>query len=66
MKLLDEFIAEIKKDWLYKIGKLAYKSGVSYFTIYDWVRGRKTPTLVNAQKVANAMGYELRLVKKDG
>lgn len=54
-KLLDDFLNEIKKVGAAKVARL---SGFSATIIYDWIHKRKTPTLLNAQKVANAMGLE--------
>lgn len=61
MKILDEFIAEIKKFGMFK---LSQKSGVSYTAIYQWVNKQKIPTLINAQKCADAMGLEFLLFDK--
>lgn len=58
MKILDEFIAEIRKFGVRKVSRL---SGVSEVTIYNWTQKRIIPTLTNAQKVANAMGLEFLL-----
>lgn len=55
MNIFDEFIAEIKKFGQLKAAKL---SGVSQSAISKWVAKQAIPTLVNAQKVANAMGLE--------
>lgn len=55
MKILDEFIEEIKKFGVRKAAKI---SGIAEQTIYGWVQRNRIPTLVNAQKVANAMGLE--------
>lgn len=62
MDILKEFIEEIKK---FGIKKAAELSGVSRFTIYDWTRGKRIPTIVNAQKVANAMGMEFLLFEME-
>lgn len=61
MKILDDFISEVKK---FGANKVANISGVSVYTVRGWVQGRITPTLVNAQKVANAMGLEFLLFDK--
>lgn len=61
MKILDEFIAEIKKFGMFKCSQ---KSGVSYTAIYQWVNKKKIPTLVKAQRVANAMGLEFLIFDK--
>jgi DNA-binding phage protein len=61
MKILDDFISEIKKFGVHKVAKI---SGVPAWTIYEWTRGKHIPTLVNAQKVANAMGLEFLIFDK--
>ncbi len=55
MKILEEFIAELKK---FGIKKAAALCDIPAGTIYQWTAGNRIPTLVNAQKVANAMGLE--------
>lgn len=54
-RILEEFIYEIKK---FGVSKVAKKSGVSVNTISKWVNGKRIPSLINAQKVANAMHLE--------
>lgn len=61
MKILEEFIAEIRKFGVKKCSRL---SGVSYDTIYNWTQKRAIPTITNAQKVANAMGLEFLIFDK--
>ena len=58
MKILDEFIEEIKK---FGVSNAAMLSGVSQPALWKWIEGKTIPTLVNAQKVANAMGLEFLL-----
>lgn len=55
LKILDEFIFEIKK---FGMKKVAIKSGVSLNTIYKWCNKKRMPSLEKAQKVANAMHLE--------
>lgn len=43
---------------------LAEKSKVPYSTIGNWVQGKAIPNLLNAEVVINAMGYDLKLVKR--
>lgn len=62
MKILDEFIEELKK---HKQIELSKKSGVTQLQISRWKRGLSIPTLVNAQKVADAMGLEFLLFDKE-
>ncbi len=62
MRILDEFVGEIKKFGVSKVAKL---SCVSKTTIYGWLEGTRIPTLVNAQKVANAMGLEFLLFEEE-
>lgn len=65
MKLLEEFVAEIKK---FGQKKAAMLSGVSVQTINTWCtkneKWKRIPTLVNAQKVAEVMGMEFLLFDK--
>lgn len=61
MKILEEFIAEIRK---FGAKKASMISGVSVQTIYQWTQKRKIPTLTNAQKVADAMGLEFLIFDK--
>ena len=61
MKILEEFIAEIRKFGVKKVSRL---SGVSWVTIYNWTQKRAIPTLTNAQRVANAMGLEFLIFDK--
>ena len=62
MKILDEFIAEIRRFGVKKVARL---SNISYQTIYNWTQGRAIPTLTNAQQVADAMGLEFLLFDKE-
>jgi transcriptional regulator with XRE-family HTH domain len=61
MKLLYAFLAEIKKVGMAKVARM---SGYSINTIQSWVYGRSVPSLLNAQKVANAIGMEFLLFDK--
>ena len=62
MKILDEFIKEVKKFGQTKASEL---SGVNLKTITNWCQGITTPTLVKAQKVADVMGLEFLLFDKE-
>lgn len=62
MRILDEFVGEIKRFGVLKVAEL---SCVSKTTIYEWLRGTRIPSLVNAQKVANAMGLEFLLFEEE-
>lgn len=61
-KILKEFLDEIRKC---NIPVLAKSSGVSYRTIESWLYDGVVPSLVNAQKVAEAMGLEFLLFDKE-
>lgn len=61
MKLLYELNAEMKKFGICKLAKL---SGFSANTLYNWTSGKSVPTLLNAEKVARAMGFDYVLTKK--
>ena len=60
-KVLDEFIKEIRR---YGVTRTAKVSGISQATLWKWVSKQATPTLVNAQQVANAIGFEFLLFDK--
>lgn len=62
MKILDEFILEIKKFGMFKLSRTAK---IPYTTIYQWCNKQKIPTLVNAQKAADAMGLEFLIFEKE-
>jgi DNA-binding phage protein len=61
MKILEEFITEVRKFGIRKVARL---SGISEFTIGQWLYQGAIPSLVNAQKVANAMGLEFLIFEK--
>jgi DNA-binding phage protein len=61
MKILYELIAEMKK---YGIRKIAKDTGISENTLYNWSSGKSIPTIINAQRVASAIGMELLLFEK--
>ena len=60
-KILEEFLFGVKKFGARKAARL---SGVSFNTIKQWLYQGNIPTLVNAQKVANAIGLEFLLFEK--
>ena len=62
MKILDEFIAEIRKFGVKKVSRL---SNISHATIYNWTQGRAIPTLFMAAIVADAMGLEFLIFEKE-
>ena len=62
MKVLNEFIEEIKNFGQSKVSKLAK---IDRKTIYRWCAGKTIPTLDNAQKVADVMGLEFLLFEKE-
>ena len=41
-------------------------SGIPLATIGNWVYAGNVPSIVNAEKVLNALGYELKIIKKGG
>jgi lambda repressor-like predicted transcriptional regulator len=61
MKIVDEFIAKLRK---YGVAKASRKSGVSEGTLYSWTNGYTTPTLFLAAIVAEAIGLEFLLSEK--
>lgn len=62
MKVLNEFIEEIRKFGQAKASRL---SGIDRKTIMRWCNHKNIPTLGKAQKVANAMGLEFLLFEKE-
>lgn len=46
--------------------QLGEVSGYSHEAISNWLCGRSEPLLGNVATVAEALGYEIRLVKKNG
>lgn len=61
-KILNDFIAEIRKHSVYG---LARKSGVSVTAIESWIYEKSVPSLINAARVADAMGLEFLLFDKE-
>jgi hypothetical protein len=47
-----------------KLNPLAKASGVSHTCLSDWRLGKSQPGLLAFEAVANAAGYELKLVPK--
>ena len=45
---------------------LAQKSGLSDYTIYSYLRGERSPTLMTFLYILDAMSMEMRLVDKRG
>ena len=63
MKILDEFIQEVRKFGQKKAARL---SGVNYRTIIGWCgKEHKIPNLEKAVRVADVMGLEFLLFDKE-
>lgn len=62
MKIVEEFIKEVRKFGQKKASRL---SGVHHRTIAGWCKDGRIPNLVNAQKVALAIGLEFLLFEKE-
>lgn len=58
MNVVEEFYKEIRK---FGVRRAALLSNVSANTISSWLKGKRNPTLQNAQKVANVMKLEFLL-----
>ena len=56
-------ISAIKKSGI-SIAKIAKKSGVKERTIMNWVYANSIPSIENAEKIFNALGYEIKIEKK--
>lgn len=63
MNILD-IINEIRKEERVTLEWLAMQSGVSRNTITGWFRRDVDPTY-KVEKVLNALGYELEVVRRD-
>ena len=46
----------------YSLKEVSEKSGLPYWTIVSWYRGRSVPTLSNFRAVLNALGFDLSIV----
>lgn len=60
-----EFLRVERKKQRISIRELAELSGVNQRTISNWEYSGIMPTIENFQKVLNALGYDLRIVKKE-
>lgn len=58
-----EFINVINFEGATQTAKL---SGMPKTTIKSWLYEKRSPTLLNAEKILKALGYELKIVKKEG
>lgn len=59
---MDNFL-KILKERKISVNELSKRSGVHLRTIQNWIYGIAEPSLSNAEKVLNAMGYQLQIVK---
>lgn len=62
---LTEFI---KKELIKKKGcipTIARLANVPPTTVHNWVQDKNIPSTDKAEKVLNALGYELKIVKKE-
>ena len=59
--LIDDLVEMVKTE---NRDRLAKQSKVPYSTIGNWVQGKAIPNLINAEVIINAMGYDLKLVKR--
>jgi hypothetical protein len=62
MDILDKLLDEIKRFGVYN---LSDATDIAVSTIYTWINKHSIPSLINAQKCANAMGLELLLFDKE-
>ncbi len=61
-----KLIETIKKSGL-TIGKIALISGVKERTIMNWIYNSDSmPSIENAEKIFNALGYEIEIKKLSG
>lgn len=59
-----ETFLEILKQRKISINELSKQSGVYPTTIQKWLYKGVEPSLTNAEKVLNALGYRLKIEKK--
>lgn len=59
------FIREERKRQRMSIRELSELSGITVGAIRHWEYGGVMPTVDNFQKVLNALGYDLYIVKKE-
>ena len=61
MKLHNFLVNELKKR-KGAVPTVARKAGISNTTIQHWITGGNIPPVDKAEKVLNAMGYEIQIV----
>jgi transcriptional regulator with XRE-family HTH domain len=65
---LDDFASWLKMQLEEKhltVLKLSQMSGVHHNTLHNYIHGRCEPTLYSARCIANALGYDLGVMKND-
>lgn len=62
IKILDEFLSIVRENGP---SFIAAESGLCETSIWNWTVGKSAPTLINAQKALNAVGYELVIFEID-
>ena len=55
-------IARVEKEW--NMSKLAKESEVAQSSICEIESGKKNPTAVTINKLCDALGYDLRIVRR--
>lgn len=62
-KIMSQIIEECRlRDMTQR--ELANKSGLTEASVCRYFKGERTPNLKNAGKMADTLGFELRLLKK--
>lgn len=61
----EKLIATIRQSGI-STAKIAQMSGVSKGMIENWLYGGFMPTLENAERIYEALGYEIKICKKEG
>lgn len=64
MNNVGRLIYMLRTEHCLSFKKLAEKSGVADSTILKWETGESSPTIDELQKVLNALGYKLQIVRK--
>lgn len=60
-----EFLLKELKQRKGQVPSVGKKAGVGNTTIQNWITGGHMPPIDKAEKVLNALGYEIKIIKKE-
>lgn len=63
-RVTEEFF-QVVEDFGLSIPKFSIAAHMSSQTFYNWHRGLANPTVATMDRALDAIGYELRIVRKD-